>query len=112
MLAILGPVLVDAGRAAVNRFIVPDAVKPSTMAEVIQLRGLDIQQFEIMHKADSSGESYRWVEAIRKLQRPLVVFGLLVAFCINPDNGALSASFQAVGWYLFGERTRSMVTKK
>lgn len=112
MLAILGPVLVDAGRAVVGRFIAPDVVKPSSMAEVIQLRELDIEQFKIMQTADSTGETYRWVEAIRKLQRPIVVLGLLVGFCINPDNMAISAAFQAVGWYLFGERTRSFVVDK
>lgn len=105
ILAVFAPVLVDAGRAAVNRFVTPNSVKPSTIAEVIELRKLDIQQFEIMQKADSAGTTYMWVEAIRKLQRPVVVIGLLVAFCIDPAQQAVATAFQAVGWYLFGERT-------
>lgn len=111
-LAFLAPVVVDAGRALVSRYITPDSVKPSTVAEAIQLRELDLKQFEIMQKADSAGEAYQWVESIRKMQRPVVVFGLLVAFITHPDSQVIASAFQAVGWYLFGERTIIVAAKK
>lgn len=105
ILAVFAPVAVDAVRGIVNRYMTPDTIKPSSIAEVIQIRQLDIEQFKIMQQADSAGETFRWVEAIRKLQRPAVVIGLLVAFIYNPESSAISTAFQAVGWYLFGERT-------
>lgn len=103
--AAFAPVAVDAFRALINRHLTPDTVKPATIAEVVQLRQLDNEQFKIMQEADSAGATYQWVEAIRKLQRPAVVIGLLVGFLYDPSNEAISTAFQAVGWYLFGERT-------
>lgn len=112
ILAVLAPVVVDAGRAAVNRWITPDSVKPTNIDDVVKLRELDLKQFGIMQTADSAGETYKWVEAIRKLQRPAVVIGLLVSFCLHPESKDIASAFQAIGWYLFGERTIALAAKK
>jgi len=104
-LAALGPMIVKAGDALVQRYLVPDTVKPANMAELIELKRLDNDKFRILQEADKGGESYKWVEAIRKLQRPAVVIVTLGAFIMNHDSQVLCDVFSTVMFYLFGERT-------
>lgn len=103
-LAAFAPVLVKAGEAVVQRFIAPDAVKPTSIADVVALQGLENDRFRILQDADRGGDTYQWVEAVRKLQRPLVVFVLLGAFVHDPENVTVSLMFSSVTFYLFGER--------
>jgi hypothetical protein len=111
-LAAFAPVIVKAGEALVQRFIAPDAVKPTNIGEVIELRKLDIEQFRILQDADKGGETFQWVEAIRKMQRPLVVVVLLAAFVSNPTDEATTTLFSVAMFYLFGERTLLPRVKK
>ncbi|MFA7399111.1 MAG: hypothetical protein WCZ98_01390 [Sideroxydans sp.] len=111
-LAAFAPVLVKAGEALVQRFIAPDTVKPTNIAEVIELRRLDVEQFKILQEADSAGQAVPWVEAVRKLQRPLVVAVLLAAFVSNPTDEATTTLFSVAMFYLFGERTMIVRGKK
>lgn len=104
LLATFAPVLVRAGNAGVQRFIAPDIVKPTSIAEVLQLQQIDLERFRLLQDADKGGATYQWVEAIRKLQRPAVVVGLGVAFAINPESQIVADMFSVVTFYLFGER--------
>lgn len=104
MLAAFGPTLVKVGEGLYQRFIAPDGIKPSTVAEAVQLTAADTEKLRVITQADQGGDTYKWVEAIRKLQRPVVVFATLAAFLFNPDQTAVSEIFQTVMWYLFGER--------
>lgn len=104
LLATFAPVVVRAGNALVQHFLAPYAVKPTSVAEVVQLRQLELDHFRVLQDADKGGESYRWVEAIRKLQRPAVVVGLGVAFMLHPESQNAANMFSVVTFYLFGER--------
>lgn len=104
MLAALMPSAVKLGDALVQRYIVPDKIKPASVAEAVQLAQAENERIKIITSADSSGETYKWVEAVRKLQRPIVVFVTLGAFVANPLNEVIANLFSTVMWYLFGER--------
>lgn len=104
MLAALAPSVVKVFDSAIQRWITPDHIKPSSIAEVIELGKLENAKLEMILKADSSGETYKWVEAIRKLQRPTVVISTLAAMIAHPDIELFGQLFQVIMWYLFGER--------
>lgn len=97
------PVLVRGGNALVQRFA-PDTVKPTTVQEVAELQRIELERFKALQDADKGGETYRWVEAVRKLQRPAVIVGLGVAFLIDPNAPMVADMFACVTFYLFGER--------
>ena len=104
MLAALAPTVARVFDAAVNRWIVPNKIKPASVDEVVALKNADNERLRIILQADTAGESYRWVAAIKQLQRPVVVVVLLAAFVNSPEISSLSIMFQTVSWYLFGER--------
>lgn len=112
LLAALAPVVVKAGEAVVQRFIAPTSVKPTCVADLVTLQGLENERFRILQDADKGGEAYPWVEAVRKLQRPVVVFSTLGAFLYDPTNVTVSAMFSCVMFYLFGERVMLYAGKK
>jgi hypothetical protein len=111
-LAALAPVAVDAGRALVQKYLAPDAVKPLNMAELLQLRTLENDRLRILQDSDKGGDTYKWVEAIRKMQRPVVVFVTLGAFVMEPSDQIIADLFAVVMFYLFGERTRTEIVKR
>lgn len=115
-LAALAPVLVEAGRAAVNRWITPDTIKPANVDEYAKLKNIDLDWFKTLVSADAGGETYPWVEAVRKLQRPFVVLAVLGTWCYlhaagTLDTTAVDNMAAAVGFYLFGDRTMFYVKK-
>jgi hypothetical protein len=65
--------------------------------------------FKALNEAGGSNPSYLWVEAIVRLQRPLVVAVSLGAWAYTHVVGMSSPevdNFAAiVGFYLFGDRT-------
>lgn len=110
MLAAFGPLVMKLGESLIGRYIAPDVFKPSNVADWLQMRASDVTLFEVMNKAGEGGESYPWVNAIIRLQRPLVasvalgVWGYAhVAGVV--DTGAIDNFAGAVGFYLFGDRT-------
>jgi hypothetical protein len=104
ILTALAPTAVKTVDALVQRYIVPDTIKPTTVEQAVALENADIEKLKVITQADTGGETYKWVEAIRKLQRPVVVFATLAAFLYNPAQDAVAELFQVVMWYLFGER--------
>lgn len=107
-LAALLPLGVEAGKALIQRFIAPDQVKPLTFQDLLELKRLDL---ELWSKMQAPGEnSYPWVAAIRQLQRPLFVTGVLAVWAWQSASSAAPSDTvanmaSAVGFYLFGDRT-------
>lgn len=109
VLAIFGPLAVDAGKALINKYIAPAEFKPATIDQYAQMRELDLKMFEAMNAAGGSGQSYPWVEAIVRLMRPTVAALVLLVWAHSKTYGEASEAIDnfaaAIGFYLFGDRT-------
>lgn len=112
--AVLGPLLVEGGRAVISRFISPDKIKPVNVADAILLMQAETERFKTINDAGGVNPTYLWVEAVIRLQRPFVVVATFGAWAaalsglwspaeFAQDNIANFAA--AVGFYLFGDRT-------
>ena len=93
--------------------------KPTTVADLVSLRELDIRQFEALAKIDNAEGASRWVINIRALQRPLATAVILFYFGLSmyypvPAVAAETISFlaQCAFFYLFGERTLGYAKKQ
>lgn len=106
-LAALLPLGVEAGKALIQRFIAPDQVKPLDFDQLLQLKDMELRQWTAMQGGEAP--SYPWVAAIRQLQRPLFVAGVLAVWSWQSITGEPSDTVAnmagAVGFYLFGDRT-------
>jgi hypothetical protein len=113
-LAALAPLVTDAGKALINRFIAAD-FKPKTVDEWARMRDADAKMFELMNNAGGANPSYPWVEAIVRLQRPAVAAVALGVWAWTQVQGIPSPTVDnfaaAVGFYLFGDRTLFYVRK-
>ena len=108
----LAPALVDGVRGIIARLTGGAGAQPTSVAEVIQLMQAEVEKLKVVAQLDSGGETYKWVEAIRKLQRPVVAAGVLGAYIattvfmfgddFSRDQTRQLASI--VFSYLFGER--------
>lgn len=113
ILAIFGPVAVDAGKALISRFLAPDQFKPSNIGEYTAMREQDLRMFEAMNAAGGANPSYPWVEAIVRLMRPAIALAVVGTWAfMHLGNGygepalAMVDNFAAaIGFYLFGDRT-------
>lgn len=106
------PVVAEAGKAAVNRFLGQnkEEFKPANVEQAIKLQEIEIKKLETLYNMGSGGETYKWVEAVRKLQRPVVVVAVLglwgyVHTAGIGDTATVDNMASAVGFYLFGDRT-------
>lgn len=109
LLAAFAPLAVDLGKSLIAKFVAPEQFKPATIEQYTQIKQLDLDMFKALNEAGGSNPSYLWVEAIVRLQRPLVVAIALGAWAYTHVAGVPSAevdNFAAiVGFYLFGDRT-------
>lgn len=109
LLAAFAPLAVDLGKSLISRFVAPDQFKPSTIEQYVQVKQLDLDMFKALNDAGGTNASYLWVEAIVRLQRPLVVAVALLVWAWSHSYGVPSSevdNFAAiVGFYLFGDRT-------
>jgi len=116
ILAALGPLAVDLGKSLIARFIAPEEFKPATIEQYAQMRQLDLDMFKAMNEAGGSNQSYPWVEAIIRLQRPTVVAVVLLTWAylmlIGQSSDAVNNFASAIGFYLFGDRTLFYSKKK
>lgn len=108
ILAALAPLLVDAGKSLIGKFI-GDNFKPANIGEWITMQNADVARFQAINNAAGSTPSYPWVEAIIRLQRPFVAAVALGVWGYSRIWGNASQevdNFAAViGFYLFGDRT-------
>ena len=109
LLAAFAPLAVDLGKSLIAKFVAPDTFKPATIEQYVQVKQLDLDMFKALNDAGGTNPTYQWVEAIIRLQRPLVVAIALGIWAWSHSYGTPSAevdNFAAiVGFYLFGDRT-------
>ena len=109
LLAAFAPLAVDLGKSLIAKFIAPENFKPATIEQYVEVKKLDLEMFKALNEAGGSNPSYLWVEAIVRLQRPLVVAIALGIWAWGHSYGTPSSevdNFAAiVGFYLFGDRT-------
>lgn len=111
LFAMLGPLAVDAGKALINRFIVPDTIKPATVDDYAKLKQIDLDMFKAINDAGGTNPTYPWVEAVTRLMRPgvavavLGTWAYLNAFHPDIDSQHVDNFAAAIGFYLFGDRT-------
>ncbi len=108
ILAALGPLAVDLGKALIGKFIGAD-FKPASVADWLAMQNADLDKFKAINSAAGSNPSYPWVEAIIRLQRPAVATGVLIVWGLDrlgpAPSGAVDNFAGAIGFYLFGDRT-------
>jgi hypothetical protein len=106
-LTFFAPMLVDAGKALVNKYIGPSTPPAPTVDELLKLSEAELKRFQAMNQ--QGGDSYPWVEAVIKLQRPVVALVALSAWAYTVTLGTPSEAVNnfagVVGFYLFGDRT-------
>lgn len=108
ILAALGPLAVDLGKALIGKFVGTE-FKPASIADWVTMQQTDIARFTALNAAGGAGASYPWVEAVVRLQRPMVAAVALAVWAYTRINGVPSEAVDnfaaAVGFYLFGDRT-------
>ena len=108
MAAAVAPLAVDLGKALIGKYVGSD-FKPSNVADWLSMQRMDIERFTALNVAGGAGQSYLWVEAVVRLQRPLVAAVALAVWAYSRTAGVPSDAVDnfagAVGFYLFGDRT-------
>jgi len=110
-LAFLGPLVVDGGKAIIQKYLAPSEFKPTNVDDYIRMRELDIKLFDSLNSAGGTNSSYPWVEAIVRLMRPTVAISVLGVWALShlSNTGLPVESVDnfaaAIGFYLFGDRT-------
>lgn len=117
ILSALMPLLVQGGKAMINKWLGSENFKPATIEEYSQIKNKEIELFKAVNEAGGNNPSYPWVEAIVRLQRPFVVGCVLLTWAYahytqwvdleSIDNAAAIVSF-----YLFGERSMFYMKKQ
>lgn len=107
-LAALLPLGIEAGKYAIQRWLAPESVKPGTFAELLDLQRIDLERFKAMQGGGEA--SYRWVAAVREMQRPLFAAAVIATWVYQaafaPEVSTDVANMAStVGFYLFGDRT-------
>lgn len=113
------PVAIDGVRGLVNKFTGGAAAQPSSPDDVVKLLEADTKKMEAIAKLEGSGNTYLWVEAVRKLQRPAVGLSVLILYGLAIHTGKDAAVIASLGdwaamysFYLFGDRTYSYINRK
>lgn len=109
LLAAFAPLAVDLGKSLIAKFVAPETFKPATIEQYVEMKKMDLDMFKAINEAGGSNPSYLWVEAIVRMQRPMVAIIALATWCWSHTYGIPSPevdNFAAViGFYLFGDRT-------
>lgn len=122
ILAAIAPLLVDGGKALIQKYLAPEEFKPAKVEDYVQMRRLDLEMFQAMNAAGGTNPTYPWAEAVVRLMRPAVAATVLLVWAmLHAQGGVDTASVDnfaaAIGFYLFGDRTlfyakRSVVSPK
>lgn len=108
------PVLSDGIRGVFARFTGNAGAAPQNTQEYIAVQQAETERLQALAALDAAGETYKWVNAVRSLQRPFAVFMVLggytatVVFSLtdNPETlDYLRVFAQSSVFYLFGDRT-------
>lgn len=119
LLTVFAPVVMDGAKALIGKWT--DNKPAITSAEdYLKIQDADIRKLEAIAKLDApSGETYKWVSAIRSMQRPVVVMVVLLVwvfaifFVTDAERLNLVSNLaSAVFFYLFGERGLGYIKAK
>jgi len=112
ILAALAPLVVDGGKALIQKYFAPAEFKPTNIDDYVKMRQLDLEMFKSMNEAGGTNASYPWVEACVRLMRPTVAVVVLATWAYlhqtmpaTTDFGTVDNFASAIGFYLFGDRT-------
>lgn len=112
ILAALAPLVVDGGKALIQKYFAPAEFKPTNIDDYLKMRGFDLDMFKAMNEAGGTNPSYPWVEACVRLMRPTVAIVVLFTWAYlhqtmpaTTDFGTVDNFASAIGFYLFGDRT-------
>lgn len=115
ILAAIAPLGVELGKSLISKFLGQDNFKPANIEDWMKMRGVDLDMFKAMNEAGGANPSYPWVEAIVRLQRPMVAGIALGVWSYTQVAGLPSDTVNnfaaAIGFYLFGDRTLFYVRK-
>lgn len=108
LLAAFGPLAVDLGKSIIAKFIGSE-FKPANVADWLTMQKADLDKFVAINAAGGAAPSYPWVEAIIRLQRPIVAGVALGTWAYSRTFGTPDPSIDnfaaCIGFYLFGDRT-------
>lgn len=117
LLTVFAPVVMDGAKALIGKWT--DNKPAVTSAEdYLKIQDADIRKLEAIAKLDApNGETYKWVSAIRSMQRPVVVMVVLLVWVYAivtdlPQVDTVSNLASAVFFYLFGERGLGYIRAK
>lgn len=110
ILSALLPLLVDGGKAAINKWLGSENFKPASIEEYTKIKDKELEHFKAINEAGGGHSTYLWVEAIIRLMRPFVVICVLVTWAYvhgmaYEDTGSIDNAAAIVSFYLFGDRT-------
>lgn len=110
------PLLIQGGKAAINKWLGEVNFKPASIEEFVQIKDKELELFKAINQAGGNNQSYPWVEAIIRLQRPFVVACVLLSWAYGhymewEDTVAIDNAASVVSFYLFGERSMLHLNK-
>lgn len=109
VLAALGPLVLDLGKGLIGKALGQTEYKPVNVDEWTRMRAVELDTFRAINAAGAEGDSYPWVHAVIKLQRPIVVAVTLGVWAWSRTFGQASPDIDnaagVVCFYLFGDRT-------
>lgn len=112
ILAALAPMIVDAGKGLIGKYINTDGYKAANIDEFAKMKQIDLDMFKAMNEAGGANPSYPWVEAVVRLMRPGIAITVLSVWAIShlsnmpvADIATVDNYASAIGFYLFGDRT-------
>lgn len=109
ILAGLIPLITHAGNAAINKYIAPEAFKPTSISEWVTMQETQIKLFTAINSADGNQETYKWVAAVKQLQRPIVATVVVLTWSASLiwhfNTDAINNFAGGIGFYLFADRT-------
>jgi hypothetical protein len=115
ILAALAPLALDLGKSLIGKFIGSD-FKPANVQDWMAMQSADIERFKALNEAGGANPSYPWVEAVIRLQRPVVGAVVLGTWAYTrlagAPNEAVDNFAAAIGFYLFGDRTLFHIRSK
>jgi hypothetical protein len=113
ILTALAPAAVDGLRGLFAKVTGSAGGQPQNVGEAIQLMDAEGRRLQTLSQLEGSAETYKWVAAVRQMQRPVIVALVTLAWVIvnlAPETyddftqATVAAAAQSVWFYLFGER--------
>ena len=108
-LGAFGPIVAGLGSALAQR-IAPTSVRATSVEDQVKLDNSAVEMIKAKADAENGGgETYPWVWAIIKLQRPAILALITLVYIyqeatLGAASSTMADAFQFVGSWLFSER--------